>query len=87
MALRLAGEVALATGDAGAEGSLEAARALAERLGMRPLACECHIGLAEARRRAGDREGAERHRRAAAAIVESTGMRAAGPATGAAGSA
>jgi tetratricopeptide (TPR) repeat protein len=79
MALRLAGAAALAAGAPDAEARLTEARALAERLGMRPLLAACHASLQEARRRAGDAEGAAEHGAAAAAIVEATGMRGLGP--------
>ena len=78
MALRLAGAATLAAGAPDAEARLQEARALAERLGMRPLLAECHVGLQAARSRAGDAEGAARHRAAAAAIVAATGMRSVG---------
>jgi hypothetical protein len=78
MALRLVGAARLAAGAPDAEGCLEEARALAERLGMQPLLAACHAGLQAARARAGDAEGAARHRAAAAAIVAGTGMRGVG---------
>jgi DNA-binding NtrC family response regulator/tetratricopeptide (TPR) repeat protein len=78
MALRLAGDAALAAGDASAEARLTEARARAEHLGMRPLVAACHVSLEQARRRAGDEAEAARHAQAAAAIVEATGMRSPG---------
>jgi class 3 adenylate cyclase/tetratricopeptide (TPR) repeat protein len=76
-ALRL---LALALGEA-ATPDLAAARrhgaealALAESLGMRPLAARCHLSLARLARRDGDGEAATRHRDAAAALLQALGM-------------
>jgi transcriptional regulator with AAA-type ATPase domain/tetratricopeptide (TPR) repeat protein len=74
MALRLVGEAALARGEAGAEPTLDEARALAEALAMRPLLAECHVALAVACERRAEATAAAAHRAAARAIVAATGM-------------
>jgi hypothetical protein len=74
MALRLVGEAALARGEAGAEPTLDEARALAEALAMRPLLAECHAALAVACERRAEATAAAAPRAAARAIVAATGM-------------
>jgi transcriptional regulator with AAA-type ATPase domain/tetratricopeptide (TPR) repeat protein len=77
MGLRLLGEVALRRGDAAAaETALEGARTLGERLAMRPLLGHCHVGLARARRRRGDLDGAAGHLAAAREVFTALDMRA-----------
>ena len=51
------------------------AQALAETLGMRPLAARTHLTLARLARRAGDDDAVSRHRGAAVDLLESMGMR------------
>ena len=59
-ALGLAGDVASADGAEDPEGSYRAALALADELGMRPLAAHCHLGLGKLYARSGPaREGAD----------------------------
>ena len=76
-ALRL---LALAIGEAPAP-DLQAARAhgeealaLADTLGMRPLAARCHLVLARLARRAGDEDAAGRHRERAESLLHALGM-------------
>jgi tetratricopeptide (TPR) repeat protein len=76
-ALRL---LALALGEAPAP-DLTAARAhgeealaLADTLGMRPLAARCHLALARLARRAGDEDGTGRHRERAESLLHALGM-------------
>ena len=77
MSLRLLGEVALRRGDVAAAGrALEAARALSERLAMRPLLGHCHVGLARVRRRHGDETGVAGCLAAAREIFTAVDMRA-----------
>jgi class 3 adenylate cyclase/tetratricopeptide (TPR) repeat protein len=57
-ALRLLGDIAGQIGSDDAEGSYDAARALARELGMRPLAARCEAGLALLFRRRGQSERA-----------------------------
>jgi DNA-binding NtrC family response regulator/tetratricopeptide (TPR) repeat protein len=76
-ALRLLGEVAshpdrpdMAT----AEGHYRAAMALADALGMRPLATHCHLGLGKLYRRTGDRAKGSEHLATAAIMYREMGM-------------
>jgi hypothetical protein len=50
------------------------ALALADELGMRPLAARCHLGLGRLARRAGDGAGADKHLGEARALFEDMGM-------------
>ena len=62
MVLRLRGEISRRRGNpAAAVAELDEARALSDRLAMRPLLGHCHVSLARARVSAGDRDGAARH--------------------------
>jgi class 3 adenylate cyclase/tetratricopeptide (TPR) repeat protein len=76
-ALRL---LALALGEAPAADLATARRhgaealALAETLGMRPLAARTHLGMARLARRAGDEEAASRHRDVAVTLFQAMGM-------------
>jgi len=62
--------------DAGeADGHYRRALALAEALGLRPLAAHCHLGLGTLHRRSGTRQQAEEHLRTAASMFREMGMR------------
>src|SRR5262249_37074053 len=75
MALRIAGEAALAREDvATAEASLSAAAAAAEALRMRPLLGHCGLGLALTARRRGDGEQSRRRLTAARERYAELGM-------------
>ena len=76
-ALRLLGEIA-SHGDpteSTAEASYGHALALAEELGMRPLAARCHLGLGHLRARAGRRDQAVFHLATASTMFSEMGMR------------
>ena len=75
--LRIRGEIARRRGDlTAADADLGEARALSERLTMRPLVGHCHVSLARARARAGDRVGAARHLATARELFTAIDMRA-----------
>jgi tetratricopeptide (TPR) repeat protein len=62
MVLRMLGEISRRRGNpAAAVAELDEARALSDRLAMRPLLGHCHVSLARVRVSVGDREGAARH--------------------------
>jgi tetratricopeptide (TPR) repeat protein len=76
-ALRTMGEVAAAgdpTGHASARAHFEAARALADELGMRPLVAHCHAGLARLDQQAANRPAASEHAAQARALYRDMGM-------------
>jgi transcriptional regulator with AAA-type ATPase domain/tetratricopeptide (TPR) repeat protein len=76
-ALRILGEIARHRGDQAAmDADLGEARALSERLTMRPLLGHCHVSLARARARAGDRDGAAHHLATAREVFTAIDMRA-----------
>ena len=54
--------------------SYEQALALANELGMRPLAAHCHRGLGALNRQLGNQEGARRHLTAAHDLYREMGM-------------
>jgi hypothetical protein len=58
-----------------ADGHYRDALALAEELGMRPLAAHCHLGLGKLSRRAGQREQALERLTAAATLYRQMDMR------------
>jgi tetratricopeptide (TPR) repeat protein len=73
-ALHLLGE-SLAPEDAvGAEEPYRSALALAEELGLRPLAAHCHLGLGKLYRRTGKHEQAHEHLTTAATMYRAMGM-------------
>jgi len=57
-----------------AESYYHEAMALAEELGMRPLAAHCHLGLGTLYRRTGDSAKAEEHLTTAATMYREMGM-------------
>ena len=57
-----------------ATGHYRDALAVAEELGMRPLAAHCHLGLGKLYRRAGDRARAEEHLTLAATMYREIDM-------------
>jgi tetratricopeptide (TPR) repeat protein len=65
IALRVVAEITAATDATQAEGYYANSRALAEELGMRPLAAHCHLGLGKLYRRAGMGNHALEHLKAA----------------------
>jgi tetratricopeptide (TPR) repeat protein len=65
IALRVVAEITAATDATRAEGYYANSRALAEELGMRPLAAHCHLGLGKLYRRAGMGNHALEHLKAA----------------------
>jgi tetratricopeptide (TPR) repeat protein len=76
-ALRLLGDVASASQPADLGAAVrhyQDALALAETLGMRPLAARCRLGLARVARRAGDVKTAARELEAAAVLLHELGM-------------
>ena len=75
--LYLRGEIAAqgARGDGpAAEHDYHDALALAGELGMRPLAAQCHLGLARLSRRSGERHAREQHLATASAMFRELGM-------------
>ena len=75
--LRIRGEIARRRGDLTvADADLGEARALSERLTMRPLVGHCYVSLARARWLAGDRVGAARHLAAARELFTAIDMHA-----------
>jgi tetratricopeptide (TPR) repeat protein len=75
-ALRLSADIALGVLDGErAEAGYRHALALASEIGLRPLAAHCHVGLGTLRRHTGNRQEAERHLDAAAALYREMGMR------------
>ncbi len=75
-ALRLLGELAVRRhGPGEADHRYRQALAIAQGLGMRPLAAHCHRGLATACRARGDRAQAAAHASAATAMYRDMGMR------------
>jgi len=75
--LRLAAEIALASGPAHADQAAErfqAARALADEHGMRPLRARCHLGLGRLYRRLDHLEDARVELSAAISITREMGM-------------
>jgi tetratricopeptide (TPR) repeat protein len=76
-ALRLSGVArAAATPSRGEEarGRIAEALALAEQLGMRPMAARCHLSLGRLARHLGDAEGARHHFERAAALFRTLDM-------------
>jgi tetratricopeptide (TPR) repeat protein len=73
-ALSLTAAIAAASGAENAEGYYREALALAEPRGMRPLVAHCHLGLGKLRRRAGDREQAQRYLTTAMGMYREMGM-------------
>jgi tetratricopeptide (TPR) repeat protein len=76
-ALRLLGEVAVHVEPASADTAEDYYRdalALAEEIGMRPLAAHCHLGLGTLYRRTGKREQAQEHLTTAAAMYREMDM-------------
>jgi tetratricopeptide (TPR) repeat protein len=57
------------------EACFRQASAIAEQLGMRPLAAHCHFGLGRLARRAGKREEARAHLTSATASYRDLGMK------------
>jgi tetratricopeptide (TPR) repeat protein len=77
-ALRVLGECAAAGARPDlptARQSLAQALALADELGMRPLAAHCHLGLAKLSRRTGERQEAREHLTTATAMYRDMDMR------------
>ncbi len=77
-ALRLLGEVAgagSAAEQAGAERHYRQALAVADELGMRPLAAHCHLGLGKLYRSSGKRDQAREHLITAATMYREMDMR------------
>jgi tetratricopeptide (TPR) repeat protein len=75
-ALRILGEVEASQDgpNVGAAVLLRDALALAEELGMRPLAAHCHLGLGKLYRRTGKREQAQEHLTTALTMYREMGM-------------
>jgi class 3 adenylate cyclase/tetratricopeptide (TPR) repeat protein len=74
-ALRVLAEVAAAGDDTASAGAHYAeSLALAEDLGMRPLAAHCHLGLGKLHGRAGERQPAKHHLTLALAMYREMGM-------------
>jgi tetratricopeptide (TPR) repeat protein len=74
-ALRLLGEVtARRDSPDRAEGHYREARALAEQLGMRPLAAHCHLGLGKLYRRTGTQKRGDEHLTTATTMYRDMGM-------------
>ena len=76
--LRLLGEIAAHADPPdpeSAEGHYRLALARAHKLGMRPLAAHCHLGLGTLYRRIGKREPAQEHLSTAATMYREMGMR------------
>jgi hypothetical protein len=69
--------VAARRDDAAARGHLQNARDMAARLGMRPLVAQCHARLAAIAARAGVKDEARSHARAAIQLFSEIGMRGA----------
>jgi DNA-binding SARP family transcriptional activator/type II secretory pathway predicted ATPase ExeA len=69
-ALRLLGEIELASSSPGdqAQAHLMSALAMSDELGMKPMAAHCHAGLARFHRDRGDMDRATHHRNAAATL-------------------
>jgi DNA-binding NtrC family response regulator/tetratricopeptide (TPR) repeat protein len=77
MVLRVLGEISRRRGDLGAAvAELDEARALSDRLSMRPLLGHCNVSLARARVSVGDRDGAARHLAMARELFAASDMRA-----------
>jgi class 3 adenylate cyclase/tetratricopeptide (TPR) repeat protein len=74
-ALRLLGDVAVATASAKAHEYYHAALALATECGMRPLVAHCHLGLGKLYRRTGKREQAHEHLTTATTMYREMDMR------------
>jgi ATP/maltotriose-dependent transcriptional regulator MalT len=78
-ALRLLAEIALRSDPPDAARSIEYGRsalAVAETLGMRPLAAHCHLALARSLARAADPDAETRHLAAACQLLGEMDMRA-----------
>jgi tetratricopeptide (TPR) repeat protein len=77
VALRLLGEIAAGgevTDFAEAEDRYQAALALADELGMRPLQAHCHLGLGKLYRRTGRPDEARAELATAVAMLREMGM-------------
>ncbi len=76
--LRLLGDIATRRGPSepgDGRPQYEAAIAIADQLGMRPLVAHCHLGLGKLYQRAGDRQPAQEHLITAAAMYREMEMR------------
>jgi tetratricopeptide (TPR) repeat protein len=74
-ALRILGEVYTRANTGEAEASYREALAIAERIGARPLAARCHLGLSRLYRATGQPESAQHHLATAATMFRDMGMR------------